>query len=55
MRENDMTRNPIKFMIIAGIRSGGTLLVHSLPYSETILNWEELKEEISNSEYGKYL
>ena len=29
--------------------------IHSLPYSETILNWEELKEEISNSEYGKYL
>ena len=53
--ENDLTRNPVKFMIITGVRSGGTLLAHSLPYSETILNWEELKEEISNSEYGKYL
>ena len=30
MKENDMTRNPTKFMIVAGIRSGGTLLAHSL-------------------------
>ena len=28
--ENDLTRNPVKFMIIAGVRSGGTLLAHSL-------------------------
>ena len=25
-----MTRNPVKFMIVAGVRSGGTLLAHSL-------------------------
>jgi len=30
LNENDMTRNPTKFIIIAGVRSGGTLLAHSL-------------------------
>jgi len=30
IKENDLTRNPTKFMIIAGVRSGGTLLAHSL-------------------------
>jgi len=28
--ENDLTRNPTRFVIIAGVRSGGTLLAHSL-------------------------
>lgn len=30
VHENDLTRDPTKFMIIAGVRSGGTLLAHSL-------------------------
>ena len=30
LKENDMTRNPLGFIIIASVRSGGTLLTHSL-------------------------
>ena len=30
LNENDLTRNPLGFIIIASVRSGGTLLAHSL-------------------------